>query len=66
MPLASGGGNGGIGGKNGGGDRGGDGGLGGGDVKKFVSGSAEEVSSLLPDVIILDVGVRIPYRFFGY
>ncbi|XP_022922942.1 copper-transporting ATPase PAA1, chloroplastic isoform X1 [Cucurbita moschata] len=56
VSFASGGGNGGFGGNNGGGGRGGDGGLGGGDANKFVSGSAEEVSSLLPNVIILDVG----------
>ncbi|CAK9322119.1 unnamed protein product [Citrullus colocynthis] len=56
VSFASGGGNGGLGGKNGGGGRGGDGGLGGRDGNKFVSGSAEEVSSLLPNVIILDVG----------
>ncbi|XP_038876702.1 copper-transporting ATPase PAA1, chloroplastic [Benincasa hispida] len=56
VSFASGGGNGGLGGKNGGGGRGGDGGLGGGKGNKFVSGSAEEGSSLLPNVIILDVG----------
>lgn len=65
VSFASGGGNGGLGGKNGGGGRGGDGELGGGDGNKFVSGSAEEVSSLLPNVIILDVGVRILHHFFG-
>ncbi|KAG7014880.1 hypothetical protein SDJN02_22510, partial [Cucurbita argyrosperma subsp. argyrosperma] len=63
VSFASGGGNGGFGGNNGGGGRGGDGGLGGGDANKFVSGSAEEVSSLLPNVIILDVGVWISHRF---
>lgn len=63
MSFASGGGNGGLGGKNGGGGRGGDGGPGGGDANKFGSGSAEEVSSSLPNVIVLDVGVRISYRF---
>ena len=65
VSFASGGGNGGFGGNNGGGGRGGDGGLGGGDANKFVSGSAEEVSSLLPNVIILDVGVWILHRFLG-
>ncbi|XP_022141099.1 copper-transporting ATPase PAA1, chloroplastic isoform X1 [Momordica charantia] len=56
VSFASGGGNGGLGGKNGGGGRGGDGGPGGGDANKFGSGSAEEVSSSLPNVIVLDVG----------
>lgn len=63
VSFPSGGGNGGLGGNTGGGGRGGDGGLGGGDGNKLVSGSAEEISSLLPSVIILDVGVRILHRF---
>ncbi|KAL0546501.1 hypothetical protein IC582_016411 [Cucumis melo] len=56
VSFASDGGNGGLGGNSGGGGRGGDGGLGGEYGNKFVSGSAEEISSLLPSVIILDVG----------
>lgn len=63
VSFASDGGNGGLGGNSGGGGRGGDGGLGGEYGNKFVSGSAEEISSLLPSVIILDVGVRILHRF---
>lgn len=63
-PFASGGGGGGVGGGSDGGG-GGDGGSEGGDVKSksVARGEGEEVAALPQDVIILDVGVRIPISF---